>query len=415
MPPAAAYLAQLRELGFSDAEARLIARARATSERRPPGKIVLNADAGDDGEKSDEAELLLYDVIGFDPWGGGGLTAKALAEQLRDLGARPLTVRVNSPGGDVFDGMTIFNLLRDYKGAVTMVIDGLAASIASVIVQAADPKELRIADNAMMMIHDAWGFAIGNSAEMLEVAALLEKLDGQIADVYATRSGKKAKEFRKLMDAETWFTGEEAIAAGLADAVIESKRAAACVNPTLFAAYRNVPAALRAAALKPATPAKPLNTVPDNPPDGDGAAIDGDWQEPTLADFTDKAWEDLAAAERERIAQHFGWYENLDSFDALELAHHFAAGDDAGKPSTAGVNAALDALAELDLAEEDRAAVEAHLRAHLAEEEEEEETEESEEETTEEPAARRVPPWAAARARAVEVAERASALLATDN
>ena len=109
----------------------------------------------------------------------------------------------------------------DPEISLTVDVDGLAASAASFIAMAGD--EIRIAQSAMMMIHDAWGVAIGNSVDMQAMADVLEKLDGQIADIYANRSGRKANTFRRLMDAETWFTSEEAVANKLADSVSDAK------------------------------------------------------------------------------------------------------------------------------------------------------------------------------------------------
>jgi ATP-dependent protease ClpP protease subunit len=159
------------------------------------------------------ARIDLFDEIGW-----FGITA---ADFVRDLAGvtGDLEVHVNCPGGDVFDGVAIYNALLNHDGTVTVNIDGLAASAASFIVQAASPGQLVIAKTASMMIHDAFGLAIGNAADMREMADLLDAQSGNIAGIYADRSGKPVDEWRAAMLAETWYVGQEAVDAGLADRV----------------------------------------------------------------------------------------------------------------------------------------------------------------------------------------------------
>jgi len=166
---------------------------------------VRNAD-GADGP----AEVLLYDEIGF--W---GTTARSFLRQLDSITADEIVLRVNSPGGDVFDGVAIYNALRRRGGTCNAVVDGLAASAASFIVQAADT--ITMAPASQMMIHDAWGIAIGSAAEVRTMADLLEQTSALIADVYAARAGRPADELRQAMLATTWYTASEAVDAGLAD------------------------------------------------------------------------------------------------------------------------------------------------------------------------------------------------------
>lgn len=161
----------------------------------------------------------VYDDIGEGGWFSEGLTAKAFAAQLSGVKGA-LEVHINSGGGDVFDGIAIGNAIRDHKGDVTTVIDGLAASIASVIAQAGRKRVAQA--GSMFMIHDAFGMAVGNAAEMQAMAATLDKVSDNIADVYASRSGRgSAATWRAAMKDETWYTAEEAVAAGLADEVGE--------------------------------------------------------------------------------------------------------------------------------------------------------------------------------------------------
>lgn len=162
---------------------------------------------------ADTAQINIYDEIGY--W---GVTASSFLEDLQGVTAKTIALHINSPGGDVFDGLAILNSLRQYKGTVNVVIDGLAASAASFIAMAGDSVE--IAPNAMMMIHEASGLVVGNSADMREMADLLDKTSANIADIYARRAGGEAADWRKAMKAETWYTHQEAVDAGLADRVV---------------------------------------------------------------------------------------------------------------------------------------------------------------------------------------------------
>lgn len=157
-------------------------------------------------------EILLYDEIGF--W---GVTAKDFVLALAGVGDGEIIVRINSPGGDVFDGLAIYNALKARSSAVHVVVDGIAASAASFIAMAG--TDITMAEQSMLMIHNAWGIVIGDRNDMLETAGIMEKVDGQLAAIYAARSGKPVAEIAAMLDAETWFTSTEAKDAGLCDAV----------------------------------------------------------------------------------------------------------------------------------------------------------------------------------------------------
>ncbi|MDT0377236.1 Clp protease ClpP [Streptomyces sp. DSM 42041] len=159
----------------------------------------------------DEAEVLLYDEIG----GWFGTSADDFVRELRDLTARNLSVRLNSPGGSVFEGIALANAIRAYPGTVTVYVDGLAASIASVIALAGDRLIMR--PQSQLMIHDASGLTYGNAEEMREMAALLDRQSDNIAEAYADRAGGTVQAWRDRMRAETWYSAREAVAAGLAD------------------------------------------------------------------------------------------------------------------------------------------------------------------------------------------------------
>ena len=163
-------------------------------------------------------ELWIYDEIGF-----FGVTAADLVKDLAGV-TGDLEVRMNCPGGDVFEANTIYNALGRHKGTVSVFVDGLAASAASFIAQAASPGRLEIAKNASMMIHDGFGMGIGNAKDLREYADLLDDQSDIIAATYADRSGKPADHWRELMRAETWFSGgQKVVDAGLADRVQDGK------------------------------------------------------------------------------------------------------------------------------------------------------------------------------------------------
>lgn len=160
------------------------------------------------------ASIRLYDEIGW-----FGVTEDAFADELAEITADKIEVQISSAGGDVFAGIAIYNALRSHPAHITTRVDSLAASIASVIVQAGDHRVML--SGSQQMIHPAWGMAIGSADEMRELADLLDKQTDIIAGIYAERSGKDAEHFRSLMDDSTWFTDEEAVEAGLADEVVK--------------------------------------------------------------------------------------------------------------------------------------------------------------------------------------------------
>jgi ATP-dependent protease ClpP protease subunit len=156
--------------------------------------------------------LYIYDEIGY--WGD---TAASLVDQLNGVTGDEIDVHISSPGGDIFDGLAIYQALKDHPAKVNVRIDGLAASIASVIAMAGD--KVIIAPKASMMIHDGWTMAVGNAAELRKTADLLDKQSGIIASVYADRSNSDANTWRDAMREETWYTAQEALDAGLVDEI----------------------------------------------------------------------------------------------------------------------------------------------------------------------------------------------------
>lgn len=149
----------------------------------------------------------------------GGVSLPSFAAALKSMSG-PMTLRINSPGGDVFAGVAIAQLMREYQGQITAHIDGYAASIASIIAIAAD--KIVMAPASMLMIHKAWTIGVGNSDDMLATAELLDKIDGQMAQSYAQRGNKTDAEFLAMMGKETWFTPQEALDCGLADEIAQA-------------------------------------------------------------------------------------------------------------------------------------------------------------------------------------------------
>lgn len=207
---------------------------------------------------ADEAEMLIYDEIG----GWFGSTADDVVAELRSVTASKIRVRINSPGGALFDGIAIANALRAHPADVTVQVDGMAASIASVIAMAGD--RIVMMPGSTLMIHDASGLCMGNAADMQQTADLLNKLSDNIADVYATKGGGTREQWRDLMQEETWYLADEAVAAGLADEVAPGHTPAEPAVPEDLTNSWDL-SVFRYAG-REAAPAPVLNTAPPEPP-----------------------------------------------------------------------------------------------------------------------------------------------------
>lgn len=169
--------------------------------------------AADTDRPADEIHIL--EDIGFDFWTGGGVTAKSVEEQLRAAGKVDITVLINSPGGDLFEGVAIYNLLRMHPARVTVKIVGMAASAASIIAMAGDTVEM--GEGTFIMIHNAWVCACGNRNDLRAVADYLEPFDAALREVYAARTGLGNDTLDEMLNAETWLTADAAIKQGFAD------------------------------------------------------------------------------------------------------------------------------------------------------------------------------------------------------
>lgn len=177
-----------------------------------------NPDVKAAGESEEtDAQISILDVIGQDFW-GDGVTSKRIAGALRSIGDRDVTVLINSPGGDFFEGLAIYNMLREHQGAVTVKILGMAASAASVIAMAGD--RIEIARAGFLMIHNTWVVAAGDRHSLKEVADWLEPFDAASVDIYAARSGVDAGDISSMLDRETWIGGASAVDQGFADALL---------------------------------------------------------------------------------------------------------------------------------------------------------------------------------------------------
>jgi len=190
--------------------------------------------------RGSRGEIWLYDEIGDSFW-GEGITAKTFQKELNALGkVDTINLHINSAGGDVFDGLSIYNQLKAHPAAISVSVDGLAASISSIIAMAGDT--INIAQNAMLMIHDPVGGARGGADEMRRMAALLDTVKGNLAQTYVDRTGNRRDQIEAWMADETWLTADAAVQHGFADIVTSASNVTAIFNAN---AFRNVPDTLR--------------------------------------------------------------------------------------------------------------------------------------------------------------------------
>lgn len=327
-------------------------------------------DQGVDGP----AEVLIYDEISW-----FGIAADEFAADFRNIRASEITVRINSPGGGVFDGIAIANAIRSHPAKVTTQIDSLAASIASVIALAGDRVVMQ--PYSQFMIHDAmvalFCGMVGNAGELQEfideLTHLIDRLNFQsnnIAAVYADKAGGTRDEWRERMLAETWYTAEEAVAAGLADEMLPPHKDEDDPAPAnqqtwdlsmfRYAGRENAPGPK---ASKPAVPEPVATAVGPH----ESSAKEGTWD---------------AGANEGRLPSPvpvgtarkiYGWYDGSQVEDgklpksACKLPHHFVGED--GTPGAASINGVRNALARLPqthgVTEAERGTIERHLRGHL--------------------------------------------------
>ena len=195
---------------------------------------------------NDTAEISIYDEIGF--W---GVSAASFAQDLKDCGnnLKQINLHIHSPGGDVFDGIAIYNLLKNHPANVTVYIDGLAASMASVIAMAGN--EVIMPENAMMMIHKPWGIQGGDAEDMRKYADLLDKVENTLIPAYANKTGKTPEELAEMLSAETWLNGKECVEQGFADKLAEPLVAMASIKSRKLEDFENMPKAMKDMLFKP--------------------------------------------------------------------------------------------------------------------------------------------------------------------
>lgn len=186
-----------------------------------------------------DADIYIYDEIGF--W---GVTAKQFVSDLNALGdITHISLHINSPGGDVFEGIAIFNALKSHGATITVYVDGVAASMASVIAMAGDT--VIMPENAFMMIHKPWGFSGGYAEDMRSYAELLDKVEGVLLPAYAQKTGKTTDEIAAMLADETWMSGTECLEHGFADQVMPAVKAMACIQSKRTEEFKKMPESIR--------------------------------------------------------------------------------------------------------------------------------------------------------------------------
>ena len=303
--------------------------------------------------KETKARVDIYDDIGGGDsfFGPSGITAQDFTNQIGNLKG-DLEVHINSAGGDVFDGIAISNALSGYNGVVTTIVDGLAASIASVIAQAGRHRIMQA--GSMMMIHDAFGGCYGNEEEMKAMARVLAKVSDNLASIYASRTKRGTVDsWRDSMREESWFTAEEAVVAGLADGIGETQ--AVLPAGMEMAAFTKVPDRI-AARLVTMSQSVALNTAisvhhtatVDAKWDG-GKAKKGFPNDAATLTYCN-AWKDSSAG------------ADADKKKSYKFPHHMTKG---GPANLAGCRNGLARLPGSNIPDTDKSGVESHLRAHL--------------------------------------------------
>ncbi len=325
--------------------------------------------------KGDEpAELAIYGEIGNEYEQSD---ARSVGAFLRANKGCPITVRLNSPGGLAYDGITIHNALLAHDGPVKCVVEGLAASAASVIAMAGQP--LQMYENAQLMIHRASVIAIGNRDMMSDAIDWLDKIDESIARTYRAKTGKALDKIMTLMKGKvdgTIFTAREAKEAGFCDEVLtlkngkESASAGSEFRSEAEDRLRYVESA-RLQRIRSRRDFFPSLAVPENPPNGHGTGVAGEWSKLREEDFSDKGWGSMSDGDRSHASKYFAYYSNLTDFGNLHLGHHFPPNHaSSGRPSLDGVRSALSRLDQVEgMSAQDRERAKAHLDAHMPKEE----------------------------------------------
>lgn len=185
----------------------------------PPKAAVARWQMDIQAANPEDNSISIFDTIGDDGM-GGGVSMRRISAALRSMKDDDVVVNINSPGGSMFEGVAIYNALKEHKGKVKIKVLGMAASAASIIAMAGD--EVEIAKSAFFMIHNSWVVALGNRHDLMDTAKTLAPFDAAMASIYAEKTGKDEKEIAKMMDEETWISGELAVEMGFATALLAS-------------------------------------------------------------------------------------------------------------------------------------------------------------------------------------------------
>jgi len=187
--------------------------------------------------KDDVAEIFIYDVIGEDWY--GGVSAKQFIDDLGKVSAKNITLRINSPGGDVFDGAAIYNAIQSHEANIHVSIEGLAASMASVVAMAGDTVSM--AENALMMIHDPWTMAVGDAGELRKTADTLDKVRSTLLNAYVKKADIESDKISDMMTEETWMDANEALEMGFIDSISDQVKMAAHYDKSYLNQYQHTP------------------------------------------------------------------------------------------------------------------------------------------------------------------------------
>ena len=222
----------------------------------------------DNSSALEDVEISIYDEIGF-----GGVTAKDFMAEVKKFKGQHIHLRINSVGGSVIEGAAIYNALRRHKGGLTVHVDGLAASMASVIAMAGE--EVYIAANAMLMIHNPWSMTMGDADDLRKEADVLDKLKNTLVNAYARKTGMETEDIAAMMDEETWLNATQSVAMGFADEIEDGIEAAASISPaTARQRFDNFSNSMRKTKTIKAEEAAPEVVAPVEAPVIDEAAVD---------------------------------------------------------------------------------------------------------------------------------------------
>lgn len=273
--------------------------------------------------KSDiAAEVCIYDEIGM-----FGITARDFLNELKSVGNRKITLRINSPGGEVFDGLAIYNRLSEHAPGVEVKIDGIAASMASVIAMVGSP--ITMAENALLMIHNPNGICMGDATDMRDLADMLDKVKGSLTGAYERKTGKTSDEITAMMNDETWMNAEEAKAHGFIDEITQPMKMAAKFDKLKTNA--RIEAREKTIDNRSKTNTKPQNMENESSPEANTEAVapvivetpaapEPPVAAPDVAAISAKAAADAVVAERQRVTSIRAWAGDVSKVQNIDLA-----------------------------------------------------------------------------------------------